>query len=234
MLQDSESPGSAGQILESGNRTRVYSLSVVRLANPQHAQLALVNVTDSTKTVYAVCASTAQNSLSPSPSEGSAAAADEGSNESSEPPLCSPDTALGVNVSSETKWVSLQPGLLYPEVEGIRVEVKGQVLSQGGDVGADQIADTSGHTNSSRYKTHCHPQQLQLRPMSSCCQCCHVLYAMVCCQQWCGVSIVLMYICWQYASTDDRSLFAQRAQSAVTCFQETWRVLFALFMHGGW
>ena len=54
---------------------------------------------------------------------------------------------LAVNVSSETSWVSLQPSLLYPEVEGIRVEVKGQVLSQGGDVGADQIADTSGRSN---------------------------------------------------------------------------------------
>lgn len=153
LLQDTETSASAGQVLDSGNRTRVYSLSVVRLANPQHAQLALINVTDSTQTVYPVCASTALDSLSQSRSDGSAAAADEDSDESSEPPLCSPDTALAVNVSSETKWVSLQPGLLYPEVEGIRVEVKGQVLSQGGDVGADQIADTSGHTNSSRYTT---------------------------------------------------------------------------------
>lgn len=141
----------AAGLTDTGNRTKVYSLSVVRLADPGHAQLAFINVTDSTQTVYTVCASTDLESLSQSPLGHSQTPGGENANESSVA-LCSPDTALAVNVSSETKWVSLQPGLLYPEVEGIRVEVKGQVLSQGGDVSADQIADTSGRTNSSRYR----------------------------------------------------------------------------------
>lgn len=151
LLQDSVGSENADEVLDTGNRTKVYDLSVVRLADPQHAQLASINVTDSTKTVYTVC--TAQDSLmqlsfdteedtgSEAPNMGKAAAV----------PNCSPNRVLAVNVSSETKWVSLQPGLAHPEVAGIRVEVKGQVLSQGGDVTADQIADTSGRTNSSRY-----------------------------------------------------------------------------------
>ncbi|KAL0046818.1 hypothetical protein WJX82_010658 [Trebouxia sp. C0006] len=59
-------------------------------------------------------------------------------------------TGDALDLGNRTKVYSLSvPGLLYPDVDGIRVEVKGQVLSQGGDVGADQIADTSGRSNSS-------------------------------------------------------------------------------------
>lgn len=57
--------------------------------------------------------------------------------------MCEPGTQMVLNVSSETQGISLQPSLRFPNVLGIRVEVNGQVLSQGGDVGADQIADTS-------------------------------------------------------------------------------------------
>ena len=57
--------------------------------------------------------------------------------------MCQPGTQMLLNVSSETQGISLQPSLRFPNVLGIRVEVSGQVLSQGGDVGADQIADTS-------------------------------------------------------------------------------------------
>ena len=151
-LQEAEGSVSTGDALDLGNRTKVYSLSVVRLANPQHAQLALINVTDSTQAVYTVCASTAQALPTAYSSQPESAEDDSGAGgdaASSGVPRCDPDTPLGVNVSSETKWLSLQPGLLYPDVDGIRVEVKGQVLSQGGDVGADQIADTSGRSNSS-------------------------------------------------------------------------------------
>ena len=42
--------------------------------------------------------------------------------------------------------VSLRPGLRWPGVTGIRVEVNGQVLSQGGDVAADQLEDTTAET----------------------------------------------------------------------------------------
>ncbi len=55
---------------------------------------------------------------------------------------CAPNTAMWLNVSSEVEWVMLQPWLRWPEVQGVRVEVDGQVLSKGGDVGADQLADT--------------------------------------------------------------------------------------------
>lgn len=149
-MQDSAGSESAGEVLDTSNRTKVYDLSVVRLADPQHAQLAFVNVTDSTKTVYTVC--TAQDSLMQLSSGNEENVGSEAldPSEAATVPHCSPDTVLAVNVSSETKWVSLQPGLAHPELAGIRVEVKGQVLSQGGDVAADQIADTSGRTNSSR------------------------------------------------------------------------------------
>lgn len=59
-----------------------------------------------------------------------------------EAPLCRPNEALQLNVSSEAEWVSVHPGLRYPGVQGLRVEVAGQVLSQGGNIGADQLADT--------------------------------------------------------------------------------------------
>ena len=160
LLQDLDESAVASETLDTGNRTKVYDLSVVRLADPNHVQLAVINITDSTKTVYTACR--AQDSLMQLSSDVGEAQNSEAqqlqaqdskendSGEAAEAPPCSPDTALAVNVSSETKWVSLQLGLAYPEVEGIRVEVKGQVLSQGGDVSADQIADTSGRTNSSR------------------------------------------------------------------------------------
>lgn len=38
------------------NSTDVYTLSVVRLADPQHAHLALINITESTQLQYALCA----------------------------------------------------------------------------------------------------------------------------------------------------------------------------------
>ena len=50
---------------------------------------------------------------------------------------------MHVNISSDSAIVKLSPGLRYPGVQNVRVEVAGQVLSQGGNVGADQLADTS-------------------------------------------------------------------------------------------
>lgn len=58
-------------------------------------------------------------------------------------PICTPSSTMYVNVSYETAIISLHPSLRYPYLQNIRVEVAGQVLSQGGNVGADQIADTS-------------------------------------------------------------------------------------------
>ena len=68
-------------------------------------------------------------------------------------PICAPASVLSLNVSYETALVSLQPGLRYPEIQDLRVEVAGQVLSQGGNVGADQIVDTSDQ-QTERYSIH--------------------------------------------------------------------------------
>lgn len=56
---------------------------------------------------------------------------------------CVPSAIMHTNVSFSSAIVSLHPSLKYPDVQNIRVEVAGQVLSQGGNVGADQLADTS-------------------------------------------------------------------------------------------
>lgn len=155
---------------DAANHTATYSLSVVRLANPDHAQLALINITDSTQQVHAVCC-TSVSDLQPSAPSGSSNAADSDLSTSAESAEsdsadsdmvssagtdvgpCAANSVLAINVSSQSKWVSLQPELMFPDVEGVRVEVNGQVLSRGGDVGADMIADTSGRSNNttSRY-----------------------------------------------------------------------------------
>ena len=57
--------------------------------------------------------------------------------------ICLPDTSMQLNVSSDVNYVTLHPALRYPEIQNLRVEVAGQVLSQGGNVGADQLADTT-------------------------------------------------------------------------------------------
>jgi hypothetical protein len=57
---------------------------------------------------------------------------------------CTPGGAMTVTVPANTETVSLTPTLLHPEILDIRVEVNGQVLSRGGDVWADQQADTQG------------------------------------------------------------------------------------------
>lgn len=38
-----------------------------------------------------------------------------------------PNAPMWLNVSHKTDWVSLQPGLRWPGVPGLRVEVNGQV-----------------------------------------------------------------------------------------------------------
>lgn len=50
---------------------------------------------------------------------------------------------MQLNVSHDTGFVTLHPALRYPDLQNLRVEVAGQVLSQGGNVGADQLADTT-------------------------------------------------------------------------------------------
>lgn len=158
-----QSPSSE-DLLDSANRTATYSLSVVRLANPDHAKLASINITDSTQQVYAICAnnsgvnsstnsdSPALDSVQPNSTQSDVAQSDSAesdldSSAATHVSPCAANSVLAINVSSQSKWVSFQPELMFPDVEGVRVEVNGQVLSRGGDVGADMIADTSGHSN---------------------------------------------------------------------------------------
>ena len=56
---------------------------------------------------------------------------------------CLPDSMMQLNVSNDVGFVTLHPGLRYPDLQNLRVEVAGQVLSQGGNIGADQLADTT-------------------------------------------------------------------------------------------
>lgn len=140
--------GPSSEDVDVTNRTATYSLSVVRLADPDHAKLALINITDSTQQVYAVCASPDHQSPSSSDtSDSDLASSGLVSAAGTHVGPCDADSVLAVNVSSQSKWVSLQPELMFPGVEGVRVEVNGQVLSRGGDVGADMIADTSKRSN---------------------------------------------------------------------------------------
>ena len=57
---------------------------------------------------------------------------------------CIPNAPMEVTIPASTDTLSLTPTLLHPEIPNVRVEVNGQVLSRGGDVGADQQADTGG------------------------------------------------------------------------------------------
>ena len=157
-----QSPNSE-DVVDSANRTATYSLSVVRLANPDHAKLASINITDSTQRVYAICATFSSDanssnaadsdlpgseSVQPNSTQPHSAQSDSAdSNMATHVSPCAANSVLAINVSSESKWVSFQPELMFPDVEDVRVEVNGQVLSRGGDVGADMIADTSGHSN---------------------------------------------------------------------------------------
>lgn len=56
---------------------------------------------------------------------------------------------MSVVLPYSTDTVSITPELTYPEIMGIRVEVNGQVLSRGGDISADQVADTAPQAESS-------------------------------------------------------------------------------------
>ncbi|KAK9917087.1 hypothetical protein WJX75_000778 [Coccomyxa subellipsoidea] len=113
------------------NSSIVYSLSVVQLADPEHAEMTQLNATTSTKESLCVCGGSCPEGIQRS---GGAAGG------------CMPNAPMWLNVSHKTDWVSLQPGLRWPGVPGLRVEVNGQVLSQGGDVSADQVEDTTAET----------------------------------------------------------------------------------------
>lgn len=124
----------------SGNGSSMYTLSVIRLAPEEHAHLAELNASIKGST-YSVC------SVDPA-SEGVPEFDDKGVpiNSPGPAPLCQADAYMQLNVSQDTDSVILHPSLLFPDVQGLRVEVNGQVLSKGGDVGADQVMDTTAET----------------------------------------------------------------------------------------
>ncbi|CAL8464733.1 g4268 [Coccomyxa elongata] len=121
--------GPARAMWTPGNHSEAYSVSVVQLADPAHAEMMQLNATTSTKESLCVCG---KKSLKGG--EGGLSKA------------CKPNSPMQLNVSHGTEWVSLHPGLRWPGVPGLRVEVNGQVLSQGGDVSADQEQDTTAET----------------------------------------------------------------------------------------
>ncbi|KAL4450153.1 hypothetical protein ABPG77_010822 [Micractinium sp. CCAP 211/92] len=124
---------------------RQASLAVVRLADPDHAELESLTVRASDDRAVVLCGPPAPGAahtvnraalgLTPGEKEGIVLPRS--------PPPCVPGVLLSLNVSDSNRVVSLTPTLKYPEVPGIRVEVNGQVLSRGGDVQANQVQDTT-------------------------------------------------------------------------------------------
>jgi hypothetical protein len=122
------------------NRTRVYTLSIVRLADPEHAELAQLNATTADKQTLCVCGNgcASPGALSSRQATGGGGAQGsgvtgggaQGSGDGAAAgafPACTPNSLMWLNVSHETDWVSLHPGLRWPGVPGLRVEVNGQV-----------------------------------------------------------------------------------------------------------
>jgi len=143
--------------------TDTYSLSVVRLADPAHATVAEVNVTAGRRT-YRVCSDAPRPVLAPAAAPAAAAPGAGGGGTAgaaatggaaggwaaAAAPRCAPDAPMWLNVSHGVEWVALHPRLAFPGIPGLRVEAGGQVLSQGGDVGADQVEDTTALTPARR------------------------------------------------------------------------------------
>jgi len=129
--------------------TDTYSLSVVRLADPAHATVAEVNVTAGRRT-YRVCSDAPRPVLAPAAAPAAAAPGGGGGGGGAAAPRCAPDAPMWLNVSHGVEWVALHPRLAFPGIPGLRVEAGGQVLSQGGDVGADQVEDTTALTPARR------------------------------------------------------------------------------------
>ncbi|KAK9813648.1 hypothetical protein WJX73_001491 [Symbiochloris irregularis] len=124
----------------TADSSSTYTLSLVRLSPPDHSFIAELNASVKGST-FSLC------SDAPS-AEGWPELDDAGSlAESPGPPgPCVAGTTMAMNVTYDTETVFLQPRLLFPDIQGLRVEVNGQVLSKGGDVGADQVMDTTAES----------------------------------------------------------------------------------------
>jgi hypothetical protein len=162
--------------------TDTYSLSVVRLADPAHATVAEVNVTAGRRT-YRVCSDAPRPVLAPAAAPAAAAPGAGGGGTAgaaatggaaggwaaAAAPRCAPDAPMWLNVSHGVEWVALHPRLAFPGIPGLRVEAGGQVLSQGGDVGADQVEDTTALTPARRAAAAAAPCGPMLERACPCC-----------------------------------------------------------------
>ena len=123
----------AGQGVWAGGDSETYWLSVVRLADPEHAQMAELNATTASHGSFRVCwdggrAGASGSSSSATGTAGWGEAAAEAGGGGGALPECVPNERMWLNVSHSVDWVSLHPGLRWPGVPGLRVEVNGQVL----------------------------------------------------------------------------------------------------------
>ena len=149
--------GEGGDVEDGMGNSERYSLSVVRLADPEHAQMAELNATTARGGWHCVCSGLepsgggSPGELIGAPGGGEGVGAGPGSGPvagsggapgnsgisgngtaggdwwGGEVPACVPNKALWLNVSAGVEWVSLHPGLAWPGVAGLRVEVNGQV-----------------------------------------------------------------------------------------------------------
>jgi hypothetical protein len=72
------------------------------------------------------------------------------------PPLrAAAGVSMSVELPASVGTVSVAPQLLHPEVKGARVEVNGQVLSRGGELWADRLADTTAARVDNRCAARC-------------------------------------------------------------------------------
>ncbi|KAL4452476.1 hypothetical protein ABPG75_008138 [Micractinium tetrahymenae] len=141
---ESTSGGSSSDV-DGAMAEHPASLAVVRLADPDHAELETITVRASDDRAVVLCGPPAASSthtinraalgLTPGQRAGIVLPRS--------PPPCEPGVLLSLNVSDSNRMVTLTPALKRPGVPGIRVEVNGQVLSRGGDVHANQLQDTT-------------------------------------------------------------------------------------------
>lgn len=92
------SPGPGSEESED-NVTEIYKLSIVRLANPEHAELAYLNASLSSNRSMVVCGAPARASAVMAPRASSAA------NVSGT--VCTPGTPMWLNVTHDVDWVRL-------------------------------------------------------------------------------------------------------------------------------
>lgn len=108
------------QVLNNAS-TATYTLSIVRLAPPEHSYMAELNATVK-GAVFSLCSDAP--SAEPMPELNEAGEPIEGTN----PPSvgsCVTEGIMWLNVSHDTETVMLHPRLLFPDVQ-VRLQMKGQ------------------------------------------------------------------------------------------------------------